>query len=68
VHIAVGTSAEGTETPREKHVLIEMAVLMLLAVIRKASRGCTVCMLCAKSAVMQAPVQMPRKQHKSSTC
>ena len=53
-------------------MLIEMAVLMLLAVIRKASRDRTVCMLChqfdAKSAVMQAPVQMPRKQHKSSTC
>ena len=53
-------------------MLIEMALLMLLAAIRKASRNRIVCMLChhfnVGSAVLQAPVQMPRRQHKSSTC
>lgn len=68
----MGASAEGPETPREQHVLIEMALSLLLAAIRKASRNRIVCMLCQRfnvgCAVLQAPVQMPQKQHKSSTC
>ena len=49
VHIAVGASAEGTEAPREQHVMTEMALLMLLADIRKASCDRIRCMLCHQS-------------------